>query len=112
MTKTTNKAEMPARRPSIGVQTWVIAYDVSDDRRRARLAKILEGSGSRIQYSLFECRLDQRRLQALRERLRREIDPDCDSLRCYPLCPPCMERTLRQGRDADGQGQDDGYFLV
>ena len=51
-------------------------------------------------------------IPALRERLRREIDPDCDSLRCYPLCPPCMERTLRQGRDADGQGQDDGYFLV
>ena len=35
----------------------VIAYDTPDDRRRARLAKLLKGFGERRQYSVFEARL-------------------------------------------------------
>jgi CRISPR-associated protein Cas2 len=32
---------------------YVIAYDVTDDRRRDRLAKCLERQGDRVQYSVF-----------------------------------------------------------
>lgn len=35
----------------------MITYDISDDRIRYRVAKILENHGSRVQYSVFECRL-------------------------------------------------------
>ena len=37
---------------------FLIIYDVSDDRRRNKLAKVLEGYGTRVQYSAFECWLD------------------------------------------------------
>lgn len=32
---------------------FLIAYDVTDDGRRGRLAKVLERYGDRIQYSVF-----------------------------------------------------------
>lgn len=32
---------------------YVLAYDVPDDRRRARLAKVLSQFGDRVQYSVF-----------------------------------------------------------
>lgn len=79
---------------------YVIAYDVSDDRRRRRLAGVLEGFGERVQESVFECWLDGARLRRLLERLESLIDPECDRLRCYPMCG----RDLR-GVRWDGHGQ-------
>ena len=34
--------------------TYIVCYDVENDRRRARVAQILESYGERIQYSVFE----------------------------------------------------------
>ena len=53
----------------------LVSYDVPDDRRRTRLAHALKDFGERVQYSVFECRLDERAQQTLRERLARLIDP-------------------------------------
>ncbi|MCS6997607.1 MAG: CRISPR-associated endonuclease Cas2 [Casimicrobiaceae bacterium] len=38
-------------------ETYVIAYDISDDRERARLDRLLAGYGFRAQYSVYECEL-------------------------------------------------------
>jgi CRISPR-associated endonuclease Cas2 len=38
----------------------IICYDFSNDKQRTRLVKILQKYGSRIQYSVFEFRLDKR----------------------------------------------------
>ncbi len=48
---------------------YAVAYDVSDDKERARIAKILEGFGFRVQKSVFECRLSRNDRRALVERL-------------------------------------------
>ena len=45
--------------------TTVIAYDVSEDARRARLAALLQMHGDRIQFSVFLCRLDDGELDEL-----------------------------------------------
>jgi CRISPR-associated protein Cas2 len=41
----------------------LVSYDVPDDRRRTRLAHALKDFGERVQYSVFECRLDERAQQ-------------------------------------------------
>ncbi len=68
---------------------YVVAYDIPDDRRRTRVARVLEGHGERVQYSLFECRLTGKQFQALWKELGEEILPQEDSLRAYRLCPTC-----------------------
>lgn len=32
---------------------YLVAYDIPDDRRRLRVAKVLSGFGDRVQYSVF-----------------------------------------------------------
>ena len=32
---------------------YVIAYDIPNDRRRQKIADLLEGYGKRVQYSVF-----------------------------------------------------------
>jgi len=65
---------------------YVISYDISDDRRRNRVAKFLQGFGERVQYSVFECDFDDRKKEEyLKTRLERLINPDEDSIRIYKL---------------------------
>ena len=44
---------------------YIATYDVTEDRERERVARLLEGYGFRVQYSVFELRLTRR----LREEL-------------------------------------------
>lgn len=62
----------------------LICYDVSDDRRRRRLARILEGEASRVQYSVFETRITKPALEALVRRAVKYLG-DGDSLRVYTI---------------------------
>ena len=48
----------------------LISYDIEDDRLRVKLAKLLEGHGQRVQYSVFECHLTPSEYGVLLERLR------------------------------------------
>ena len=36
---------------------YLISYDIPDDRRRARVFKLMRGWGERVQYSVFCCQL-------------------------------------------------------
>ncbi|TAH49151.1 MAG: CRISPR-associated endonuclease Cas2 [Chloroflexota bacterium] len=68
---------------------YVIAYDIPDDKRRGKVAKLLEGYGARVQRSVFEADLDARGYADLRKRLGRWIVEKEDSVRFYQLCANC-----------------------
>ena len=67
----------------------LISYDISDDKRRSKVAKLLEDYGIRVQYSAFECLLDEGALLSLRRQLQEVIDYQGDSIRFYRLCKRC-----------------------
>ena len=67
----------------------VISYDIRNDRRRRKVAKVLEGFGWRVQYSVFEAHLSTTRLKDLESRLRKAILRREDSIRVYRLCGGC-----------------------
>lgn len=69
----------------------LVSYDIRDIKRLPKVAKLMEGYGDRVQYSVFECLLTERQLQELQRRLKRLIDPDSDSVRFYRLCESCKE---------------------
>ena len=48
---------------------FVVAYDIAEDRERARVAGLLTGFGNRVQFSVFECRLTKRRYYEMLEQL-------------------------------------------
>lgn len=77
----------------------LIAYDVIEDKRRVRIAKILEDYGDRVQYSVFEALLKKKEIAEMTQRVEKEIEPEEDSIRIYQLCRGCESRieTLGQG---------------
>ena len=73
----------------------VVAYDVADDRRRQRVADVLMDYGVRLQYSVFECRVDARRLVELKRRIAPILVLPEDRIAYYSLCGACEGRALR-----------------
>jgi CRISPR-associated protein Cas2 len=66
----------------------VVAYDIATttaegQRRLQRIAKICEGYGVRIQYSVFECHLTSQSLARLMNDLRDTIDHAEDRIVIY-----------------------------
>lgn len=70
----------------------VVAYDISDDRRRTRLHKRLKGFGRPVQYSVFECVLTEQSLRKLKETVLDTIKRDEDLVRYYSLCQSCCAK--------------------
>ncbi len=71
--------------------TVIAAYDVSEDRRRARLAALLQTFRDRVQYSVFLLTIDDQDLIELESRGLGLIDPAEDSLYLFRQCASCWE---------------------
>jgi len=82
-----------------GTTLYVVAYDISDDRRRTKVHKILSGFGEWTQYSVFECHLTPKEWLLLRSRLEEHLKPAEDSVRFYPLCSRCESRVETVGSE-------------
>ena len=61
-------------------RSYLVAYDINDDRRRNRVAKILQGYGERLQYSVFLLRVRPSKMLHVQELIEYEIDGMDDSV--------------------------------
>lgn len=69
---------------------FLVTYDINTEgragrRRLRRVAKICEDYGQRVQYSVFECTVNQMQLDAMLAALSDEMNTSVDSLRVYRL---------------------------
>lgn len=67
----------------------IVAYDIKDDKRRNRVAKTMKDYGTRVQYSVFECNMEYKILEEMKDRLSAVIDTEEDNIRIYKLCNAC-----------------------
>ncbi len=88
---------------------YIVAYDISDDRRRTKVHKILSGFGKWTQFSLFECHLTPKQYVQLKHRLARHLKPDQDRVRFYYICELCLEKVETVG---GAPPQEETLFLV
>ena len=82
----------------------LVAYDVNTEskegrRRLRKVAMVCKDFGQRVQYSVFECRVNEAQLESLRSRLLKVINEDEDSLRIYRLHPPREKNIESYGQD-------------
>lgn len=71
---------------------YLIAYDLSNNKRRTKLHKALSGYGQWTQYSFFECFLTDKQLVSLRARIDQIIKVNEDNVRIYPVCASCQKK--------------------
>ena len=73
----------------------LVCYDISADKRRNKAAKLCESYGQRVQFSVFECPLDETRLARLKAELEETINRDEDQVLFVTLGPESGDASLR-----------------
>ncbi len=76
---------------------YVMTYDITDDKRRTRVAKLLEQLGERVQDSVFELYMTPAELDKTVKRAVKLIDAAEDSVRVYYLCDGCRAKVRTAG---------------
>ena len=73
---------------------FVIAYDIQSDKNRKKLSDILEDIGYRVNFSVFECELNETKLKKLIKSAKALLNVKTDSLRFYRLCENCVGKSF------------------
>jgi len=75
----------------------LVAYDISEPKRLVRVARVCEDYGVRVQYSVFECRLEEDEFTDFWLKLLEEIDEKEDRLVAYKIDARSARETLTAG---------------
>jgi CRISPR-associated protein Cas2 len=67
--------------------TYLICYDISDEKRLRRVFKICKDYGLHLQYSIFECDLSQIEKMEIQQKLAAEINACEDQVLFVELGP-------------------------
>ena len=73
---------------------YLITYDIENDKKRKKISDELEAYGYRVNYSVFECELNQTKLKKLKDILDELVDKKYDSLRFYHICENCVPKSF------------------
>ncbi|MEA2091608.1 MAG: CRISPR-associated endonuclease Cas2 [Campylobacterota bacterium] len=82
---------------------YLVTYDISNDKRRTKLSEFLDKYGIRVNYSVYECELNQTKLDRLlyEIELKKLINKKYDSLRFYHICKNCIPKCFEITQRAD-----------
>ena len=83
------------------MDSYIVAYDISDPRRLKKVATACEDYGVRKQYSVFLCRLSATDFVRLRSRLYDLIDLAEDQVLFIPICQKCVGTIEAMGRPTE-----------
>ena len=87
----------------------LITYDISNDKRRNKVSALLEGYGSRVYFSVFECILTQTKLDKLTQEIQNLITKT-DSVRFYYICQNCIKKSFYVGKEIEAV-MGDNFFI-
>lgn len=90
---------------------YLVCYDVVNDKRRNRIAKLLKGYGLRVQKSVFECLLSDDQLQLVKTRLDRYLKLEEDQVRFYPMSGHTRRKVIILGMQPEREIDDDAFIV-
>lgn len=80
------------------MNTWLVCFDIEDDRARTRVGKALLRYGERVQESVFEIVLrGEEESATLRARLAQIAGRDAN-VRLYRVCAECRQASHTLGK--------------
>ena len=94
------------------MDSWIVAYDISDAKRLRKVATACEDYGARRQLSVFLMRLSKTDFARLRSRLYELIDKKEDQVLFIPLCATCVQKIEAIGRPTEAADARDVVLVV
>jgi CRISPR-associated protein Cas2 len=90
---------------------YLVSYDIRDPKRWRLVYTKLQGTGERIQYSLFRCRLNSTEKEALRWELEKFVAEEDDLLFVH-LCRSCSTRIQERNKENDWEAAPQRFKIL
>ncbi len=90
---------------------YLLSYDIRDPKRLRRAAKSILGRGTRVQYSVFRCRLSKAEKERLLWEMGKFLEEE-DSLLIIGLCSGCVSKIEQTGTFQDWPEVEDTFDIV
>lgn len=90
---------------------YLVCYDIVQDSRRTKVAKLLEAYGLRVQKSVFEIVVDAPDCPKLQARLLKLLNETEDQVRFYPLSQRAQKQMTILGIQPEFSVSD-GAFII
>jgi CRISPR-associated protein Cas2 len=89
----------------------IVAYDIADVKRLAKVARVVKDYGLRVQKSIFELEINIQSFLEMKARVENEIVPEEDGVKYFPLCEKCAGtlEIIGQGIFID---PDEEYYVL
>lgn len=89
---------------------WLIIYDIRDEKRLRRVARVAENFGTRVQKSVFEMEIDEKQLSRLRTEIQKIIE-DEDYVVYFNLCEPDWQKREKYGKGRYDEEPNEEYYI-
>lgn len=94
---------------------YIICYDITNNKLRTKIEKMLKNYGIRIQYSIFDCKISPEvyknelnlKLKALSKN--EKFIKESDSILIFNLCGSCYKKVRAYGNN---KLRKQNYFIV
>lgn len=75
------------------MELYVVSYDISLNKLRNKISKLLESYGIRVQYSVFECNLKPAEYRKMKKDIIKMMEGSSEGqVRIYSICGNCKEK--------------------
>jgi CRISPR-associated protein Cas2 len=91
---------------------FLVVYDIADSTRLRRVARRMESAGTRVQDSVFHCRLTPSDHEALVKDLTALINIESDKISLYPVCTKDLPDVEFVGKVLPNNSMAQGYAIV
>lgn len=93
---------------------YVVSYDLSNNKLRNKVAKVLEGYGRRVQYSVFECCISKKQMEQLYGKLLPIMQQEPEgNIRIYRICMNCEKQIRTIGiKNKEIREAEDDIFII
>lgn len=73
-------------------ELFVVAYDVTSDKKRRAIAKVLDKYGHRVNASVYECLVTPAESMRMKDAIASAYNPRTDRIVFYRLCLNCFSK--------------------
>lgn len=91
---------------------YLVAYDITEPKRLRRICRILEGFGTRLQYSVFWCDIETSTMLNLWDILLHFIAEEEDKLAAYPIDARAKAHALHAGKPPETDMGEEDFFII
>lgn len=91
---------------------WLVLYDIREERRLVKIAKIMASYGQRVQKSVFEVYAPKAVVMDLKYRVEQVIDMEEDFILLFEVCERDWQKRQFFGKNLEKEENNENFVIL